>query len=246
MNPEPAVQADQPFVMDVRIWRGIVIALYLAASSASAVLAPGSGNDLVRLPELVWIANIVVVLAAIALARARASLRLQLALAFAMPVLYVVLLSGWGAFFGESRVWAHVQMLGFLLYTQFLGSVVAFGIALASGVEIQRPVGPSVFPRMFSVLGWVLVAMWVYMHGFELAAEYLPGSRPYLDGLLLRILWTAGMVAWVLSPLWVVGSIALALSARRRKQGPALSDVVVLLLVFCLMGLYIARVFLLD
>ena len=241
MNPEPAVQADQPFVMDGRIWRGIVIALYLAASSASAVLAPGSGNDLVRLPELVWIANIVVVLAAIALSRTRTSLGLQLALAFAMPVLYVVLLSGWGAYFGESRIWAHIQMLGFLLYTQFLGSVVAFGIALASGVEI-----PSIFPRMFRRLGWALVAAWVYMHGFGLAAEYLPGSQAFLDGVLLRILGTAVMFGGWVSPLWVVGAIGLAVSSFRRKQRPALADVAAVVLVFCLMVLYLVLSILLD
>jgi len=240
----PATQAQQPFVVDGRIWRGIVIALYLAASSASAVLAPGSGHDLVRLPELVWIANIVIVLAAIALSRTRTSLRLQLALAFAMPVLYVVLLSGWGAFFGESRIWAHIQMLGFLLYTQFLGSVVAFGIALASGVEIQRPAGSSVFPRMFSVLGWVLVAAWVYMHGFEWAA-YLPGSRTYMNGLLMQILDAATLVGWC-TPLWVVGAIALIVSSFRRKQRPALADTVVLVLVTFLMVLYLVLAILLD
>ena len=240
MNPEPAMPANQPFVIDDRIWRRIVIALYLASSCVAAVLAPGFQHDLVMNRELLWAANIVIVLAAIVLARTRAPLRLQLALAFAAPVLYVVLLSSLGVYFGESRIGQNIRMAGLLLYEVFPGSVVAFGIALAS----HRPVGPSVFSRMFSVLGWILAATWLYMHGFELAADHLPGSEPYLDGLLLRILWTAGMVAWVLSPLWVVGSIALALSARRRKQGPAVADVVVLVLVFCLMGLYIALVFL--
>ena len=193
-------------------------------------------------PELLWTANIVIVLAAIVLARTRAPLRLQLALAFATPLLYVVLLSSLGVYLGEARIGQNIRMAGLFLYEAFPGSVVAFGIALAS----HRPVGPSVFARTFSVLGWILAATWLYMHGFELAADHLPGSEPYLDGVLLRILWSVGTVAWVLSPLWIVGSIALALSARRRKQGPALADVVVLVLVFCLMALYIALVFLLD
>lgn len=253
MNPEPAMQANQPFVMDGRIWRRIVIAIYLASSCASAVIAPGFEHDLVWIPELVWSANAVIVLAAIALVRTRAPLRLQLALAFASPMLYVVLLSGLSAYSGEdARIWNHIQMFVILFYSSFLGSVVAFGIALAShrtsmqpGVVIQRPVGSSAFPRMFSALGWGLVATWVYIHGFELVAS-LPGSRPYLDGLLLRILDAAVTVGWLVSPLWVVGAIALVVSSFRRKQRPALAETAVLVLVTCLMGLFLALGFLLD
>jgi hypothetical protein len=228
MNPEPAVRADQPFVVDGRVWRRIVIALYLASSFASALLTPGL-YDLICIPELVWIANIVIVLAAIVLARSRAPLRLQLALAFAKPVLYMLLVSRLGVFCGD----------GFLLYSQFLGSVVAFGIALAS----YRP--SNTFRLMFSALGWVLVAMWVYIHGFELAI-HLPGSRPYMDGVLLRILGAAVMFGGWVSPLWIVGAIGLAVSSFRRKQRPALADTAVLVLVFCLMGLFLALGLLLD
>ncbi len=185
MNPEPATPANQPFVIDDRTWRRIVIAIYLASSCASAVIAPGFEHDLVWIPELVWATNIVIVLAAIVLARTRAPLRLQLALAFATPVLYVVLLSSLGVYFGESRIGQNIRMAGLLLYEVFPGSVVAFGIALAS----HRPVGPSVFSRMFSVLGWILAATWLYMHGFELAADHLPDSEPYLDGLYIALVF---------------------------------------------------------
>ena len=248
MNPEPAMPAHQPVVIDGRIWRGIVIAIYLASSLASAVIAPGFEHDLVWIPELVWSANIIIILAAIALARTHAPLRLQLALAFAAPVLYVVLLSGMGAYSGESHIGQHIEMLGFLLYTQFLGSVAAFGIALAShrtGVQSGAVTRSSVFPRMFSVLGWVLVGTWVYMHGFELVA-YLPGSRLYLDGLLLQILGVATVLGWGVTLLWVVGAIALMVSSFRRKQRPALADTVVLILVFCLMGSYLVLAIFLD
>ncbi len=181
----------------------------------------------------------IIVLAAIALARTRAPLRLQLALAFTTPVLYLVLLSSMDAYFGEWRIRNHIHILGFLLYSQFLGSVVAFGIALAS----YRT--SNTFPRMFSALGWVLVAMWVYMYGFELAT-HLPGSQPYMDGVLLQILGAAVMFGGWVSPLWLVGAIALAVSSILRKQRPALADTAVLVLVFCLMGLYLALGFLLD
>ena len=257
MTPEPSAQADQPFVMDGRIWRRIVIALYLASSSAAAALAPGMRHGLVWIPELAWAANIAIVLAAIALARTHAPLRLQLALAFAAPVLHGVILSGMAAYSGELPEWKLDLTLSVLFswiyHPGFLGSMVAFGIALAScrtsiqpGVVTQRPVGPSVVLRMFNALGWVVAAAWLYMHLFLLVVNYWPEYRPYLDGVLWRIFQAATVVAWSVAPLWLVGAIALFLSSFRRKQRPAFADTAVLVLVICLIGSYFALAFFVD
>lgn len=108
----------------------------------------------------------------------------------------------------------------------------------------QNPVGPSVFPRVFSALGWFLAATWLYIHGFVLAANRWPEYQPYLDGLLWRIFKAATVVGWGLSPFWVVAATILVLSSFRRKQRPALGAV--LLLVICLIGAYLALGFILD
>lgn len=249
MNPEPAVQGNQPFVIDDRIWRRIVLVFYLASSAAAAALAPGMRHDLAWIPELAWLANIAIVLGAIALARTHAPLCLQLALAFAAPVLHAVLVSGMAVHSGELSVLMMGSLLLWFYQSQFLGSVVAIVIALSSrrsGVATQRPIRPSVFPRMFSALGWIVAASWLYMHGYLMAVNYWPQYRPYLDGLLWRIFQAATVVAWSLSPLWIVGAIGLVLSAFRRKQRPALADTAVLVLVVSLIGGYFALTFLLD
>jgi hypothetical protein len=242
MNPEPAMPADRPFVMDDRLWRRIVIALYLASSAAAVLIRPGMGNDLAWIPGLGWVANIAIILAAIALARTHAPLRLQLALAVAAPVLLVVpfgMAASSGAFAGES-----ILMLGlaFAIFSDLFGSVVAFGIALAAGV-VTRPAGPGVLLRTFSALGWVMAAAWVYSLGFALVANRWPEYKPYMDGVLLWICKAAMVIGWGLAPLWLVGAIALVLSSIMRRQRPALADSVALILVVCAIGLYLFFVY---
>jgi hypothetical protein len=251
MTPEPAMQVDKPFVIDDRIWRRIVVVFYLAASSAAAALGPGMRHDLAWIPELAWVANIAIVLAAIAVARTHAPPRLQLALAFAAPVLHGVILSAMATYSGELSMGEYILMMGSLLSwvypAQFLGSVVAIVIALASRRTSIRPGAvPSVALRMFRALGWTSAASWLYMHGYLLAVNHWPEYRPYLDGLLWRIFQVATVVAWGLSPLWIVGAIGLALSSFSRKQRPALADTAVLVLVICLMGAYLALAIFLD
>ena len=206
------------------------MALYLASSAAVAVLAPGIGRDLAWVPDwpvsgyLIWIANVAIMLSAIALARADAPLRLQLALAFAAPGLYVLLFLG-----------GNVLMLGltfsWISYSEFLGSVVAFVIALAS----HRT---SVLSRSFHTMGWVVAAAWLYMHGFGLTADHWPGSRPYLDGLPFWIFGAATVVGWGLSPLWLVGATSLMLASFSRNQRPTVADTALFVLVVGLIGLY--------
>jgi hypothetical protein len=232
-----------------KIWRRIVIASYLAASLAAATLAPGFKHDLVWIPELAWAANIVIVLAAIALARTHAPLRLQLALAFAAPGLHVVLLLGRAAYSGGSPFNESIMILGlmfgWIFYSEFLGSVLAFAIALAfqrtstqTGAVTQHPVRPGVFSRMFRALGWVSAAAWLYMLVLGMASAYVARPQPHVEALLTQIYGAAAMVGWIVSPLWIVGAIALLLSSGIRKQRPAIADMAVLLLVLGLIGVY--------
>lgn len=204
--------------------------LYLVSSAAVAVLAPGIGRDLAWVPDwpvsgyLVWAANIGIMLSAIALVRADVPLRLQLALACAAPGLYVLLFLGRNFLVpGLSFSW--------ISYSEFLGSVVALVIALAS----QRN---RVLSRSFYTLGCVLAAAWLYMHGFGLAVDHWSDSRRYLDGLPFWIFGAASVVAWGLSPLWLVGAIALMLAALARNQRPVLADTALFGLVVGLIGLY--------
>lgn len=215
--------------------------LYLVSSAAVAVFAPGIGRDLAWVPDwpvsgyLVWGANAVIMLSAIALARADAPLRLQLALAIAGPGLYLLLFLGMGALFEESPIAGQVLSFGLTFmwacYSEFLGSVVALVIALAS----QRN---RVLSRSFYTLGCVLAAAWLYMHGFGLAVDHWSDSRRYLDGLPFWIFGAASVVAWGLSPLWLVGAIALMLAALARNQRPVLADTALFGLVVGLIGLY--------
>lgn len=223
------------------------MALYLASSAAVAVLAPGIGRDLAWGPDwpvsgyLIWTANVGIMLSAIALVRADAPLRLQLALAFAAPGLYVLLLLGMAAYFKESPIGGNVPMLGlsfsWVSYSEFLGSVVAFVIALAS----HRT---GVLSRSFHTLGWVVAAAWLYMHGFGLTADHWPGSRAYLDELPFWIFGAATVVGWGLSPLWLVGATALMLGSLGRNQRPTLADTALFVLVIALIGLYFLLAFL--
>lgn len=217
------------------------MALYLASSVAVAVLAPGIGRDLAWVPDwpvsgyLIWIANVAIMLSAIALARADVPLRLQLALAFAAPGLYVLLFLAMGAIGGN------VLMLGlsfsWFSYSEFLGSMVALVIALAS----HRT---SVLSRSFHTMGWVVAAAWLYMHGFGLTADHWPGSRPYLDGLPFWIFGAATVVGWGLSPLWLVGATSLMLASFSRDQRPTVADTALFVLVVALIGLYFLLAFL--
>jgi hypothetical protein len=223
------------------------MALYLASSAAVAALAPGIGRDLAWVPDwpvsgyLIWIANVAIILSAIALVRADVPLRLQLALAFAGPGLYVLLLLGMGAYFKEASIAGNVLMLGlsfsWVSYSEFLGSVVAFVIALAS----HRT---SVLSRSFQTLGWVVAAAWLYMHGFGLTADHWAGSRPYLDGLPFWIFGAATVIGWGLSPIWLVGAISLMLASFSRNQRPTLADTALFVLVAGLIGLYFLLAFL--
>jgi hypothetical protein len=247
MNPGPATPADQPFVLDGRIWRRIVIAFYLASSSAAVLFGRGMGHDLAWIPGVGWAANIAIVLAAIALARTHAPLRLQLALASAAPVLFVVLRSGMAVYSGalaEENILMLGLAFGWAIYSDLFGSVVAFGIALAAlALRRASPVGPGVLLRAFRALGWIIAATWLYILGFALAANHWPEYKPYMDGLLLWIFKAATVIGWGLAPLWLVGAIALVLSSILRKQRPALADTVALVLVVCLMGVYLTLAF---
>lgn len=221
--------------------------LYLASSAAVAVLAPGIGRHLAWGPDwpvsgyLIWIANVAIMLSAIALVRAEVPLRLQLALALAAPGLYALLFLVRGASIEGSPLGGNVLMtglsFGWVSYSEFLGSVVAFVIALAS----HRT---SVLSRSFHTLGWVVAAAWLYMHGFGLTADHWPGFRPYLDGLPFWIFGAAAVVGWGLSPLWLVGATALMLSSLSRNQRPTLADAALFVLVVALIGLYFLLAFL--
>lgn len=248
MTPEPALPAHRPFVIDGRVWRWIVIALYLASSAAAVLLRPGVEHDLASIPGVGWVANLAIVLAAIALARTHAPLRLQLALPFAAPVLLVLhvgMTTDSGAFAGWNILMVGV-LFGWAFYSYVYGSLIALAIAALASQRTERPIGPGVLLRSFRALGWVVAAAWLYMLGFGLIANYRPEYEPYMDGLLLWIFKAATVIGWGLAPLWLAGAIALFLSSILRKQRPALADTVVLVLVFCLMGLYLALSFLLD
>ncbi|HVG11116.1 MAG TPA: hypothetical protein VNM67_25660 [Thermoanaerobaculia bacterium] len=258
MNPEPAMLANRPFVVDGRVWRRIVIALYLASSAAAVFLRPGVEYDLAWVPGLGWVANLAIVLAAIALARTHAPLRLQLALPFAAPVLLVLHVSMTtysGAFAGWNVLMVGV-LFGWAFYSYVYGSLIAFAIALAAlasrrtsrqpDVVTQRPVGPGVLLRTFSTLGWVVAAAWLYILGFVLTANMWPEYRPYLEGPPWGIFKAATVIGWGLAPPWLAGAIALFLSSFRRKQRPAVADTAVLILVACLIGVYLFFVYIED
>ncbi|MFL6202618.1 MAG: hypothetical protein ACJ76J_25895 [Thermoanaerobaculia bacterium] len=234
------------------MWQRLAIGLYVASSCAAAVLLLGRGLRVEWLPDrplslyLGWTANLAIVLAALALARNRAPLRLQLALPFAAPVLYLLLIYGIHGYSGEPARDVGVLMFGFwagwvLLYSEFMGSVIAFVIALASkGTSTQpgAPAGPNRGSLTFRALGCVVAAAWLYMHAFGVAVNHWPGSKPYLHGAPWRIFQAASVIAWSLSPLWLLGAILLVLFQAMRKQRPASADMAVFLLVVLLIGVY--------
>ena len=104
---------------------------------------------------------------------------------------------------------------------------------------------PNAFPRLFSALGWLLVAAWLYVYAFLFAANYHRALLPPRDSLLAWMFYST-LTASFLSPLWVFAAILLALVSAGFEKRPSASDATVFLLVLGLIGLYLGLGFLVD
>lgn len=91
---------------------------------------------------------------------------------------------------------------------------------------------------MFRVLGWAMVAAWIYLNAFVLAVNLLPGARPYFHGALWRIFRVAFEVGFFVCPIWIMAALVLTLIAALQKQIPSRADHAVFLLLLCLIGGY--------
>ena len=97
---------------------------------------------------------------------------------------------------------------------------------------------PGAFPRIFSALGWVLVAAWLYVHAFGFVVDHARAFLPPRDS-PLATLFLVCLQASFLSPVWVFIAILLALIAAGCGKRPRRSDAAVFLLVLGLIGLYV-------
>jgi hypothetical protein len=102
---------------------------------------------------------------------------------------------------------------------------------------------PNAFPRLFTALGWLLVAAWLYVHTIVFAANHYRALLPPQDSLLVQMFEWA-LAASFLSPLWVFAAIVLALLSAGFDKRPSASDVAVFFLVLGLIGLYLGLGFL--
>jgi thiosulfate reductase cytochrome b subunit len=109
---------------------------------------------------------------------------------------------------------------------------------MQSGVTMQPWAGLSVFRRIFSALGWILVATWLYVHAFVFVVNHYRAFLPPRDSPLAHI-FRVSLEACFLSPLWVFAAILLALIAAGCGQRPSRSDAALFLLVLGLIGLYL-------
>lgn len=114
---------------------------------------------------------------------------------------------------------------------------------MRSGTVSQLWAWPNAFPRLFTALGWLLVAAWLYVYAFLFIANYLRALLPPRDSLLVWM-FHQSLAASFLSPLWVVAAIALALASVGLEKRPSASDATVFLLVLGLIGLYLGLGFL--
>ena len=104
---------------------------------------------------------------------------------------------------------------------------------------------PNAFPRLFSALGWLLVAAWLYVYAFLFIANYHRALLPPRDSLLAWMFYTT-LSASFLSPFWVFAAIILALLSAGFGKRPSVSDATVFLLVLGLIVLYLGLGFLVD
>jgi len=116
---------------------------------------------------------------------------------------------------------------------------------MRSGIATQLWAWPNAFPRLFSALGWLLVATWLYVYAFLFVVNFLPASIPPRDSPLVWM-FSRSLTASFLSPLWVFAAIILALLSAGFDKRPSASDVAVFLLVLGLIVLYLALGFLVD
>lgn len=97
---------------------------------------------------------------------------------------------------------------------------------------------PNAFPRLFTALGWLLVAAWLYLHTIVFAANHYRALLPPQDSPLVWM-FEKSLVASFFSPLWVLAAIALALFSAGRERRPSVAEMTVFLLVLGLIGLYL-------
>ena len=113
------------------------------------------------------------------------------------------------------------------------------------GIVTQLWSWPGAFPRLFSALGWLLVAAWLYVYACLLVVNFLPANFPPRES-LLTWMFEKTLAASFFSPFWVFAAIVLALFSAGLEKRPRASEATVFFLVLGLIVGYLVLGFFLD